>query len=119
MGKLYKRGDAWYADYFDRNGTRQRQSTRTSDIKVARASARIGDATLDPSGSYVVGGGSDGRLRYWDVATGRALWITEAHKSAILGVHFEERALVTRGVGGEVSRWIVDDGCGSCGIVRP
>ena len=40
MGKLYKRGDTYYADYFDRVGRRQQRSTRTGDIKVARARLR-------------------------------------------------------------------------------
>jgi integrase len=40
MGRLYKRGDTYYADYFDRNGIRRRESTRTADPKVARARLR-------------------------------------------------------------------------------
>lgn len=40
MGKLYKRGNTYYADYFDRAGERQRVSTRTGDAKVARARLR-------------------------------------------------------------------------------
>jgi len=40
MGRLYKRSGTWYADYFDQAGARQRESTRTADIKVARARLR-------------------------------------------------------------------------------
>lgn len=40
MGKLYKRGGTWYADYLDRSGTRRRVTTRTSDVVVARARLR-------------------------------------------------------------------------------
>ncbi len=40
MGSLYKRGDTYYADYFDRSGKRRRESTRTGDVKVARARLR-------------------------------------------------------------------------------
>lgn len=40
MGNLYKRGGTWYADYFGRDGKRRRESTRTGDIKVARARLR-------------------------------------------------------------------------------
>jgi integrase len=40
MGQLYKRGDTWHADYFDRDGIRRRISTRTTDVKVARARLR-------------------------------------------------------------------------------
>lgn len=40
MGKLYKRGSTYYADYFDREGRRCRESTRTGDPVVARARLR-------------------------------------------------------------------------------
>ncbi len=40
MGKLYKRGDTYYADYVDRHGTRQRTSTRTGDKEVAKQRLR-------------------------------------------------------------------------------
>lgn len=40
MGKLYKRGDTYYADYFDRGGKRCRVSTRTGDQAVARQRLR-------------------------------------------------------------------------------
>lgn len=40
MGQLYKRGDTWYADYFDRQGKRRRRSTRTGDHQVAKARLR-------------------------------------------------------------------------------
>lgn len=40
MGTLYKRGDTWHADFVDRAGRRRRVSTRTADLKVARARLR-------------------------------------------------------------------------------
>ena len=40
MGKLYKRGGTYYADYFDREGRRCRESTKTGDPVVARARLR-------------------------------------------------------------------------------
>ena len=40
MGKLYKRGDTWYADYFDRDGNRRQKSTRTGDKRVAQQRLR-------------------------------------------------------------------------------
>lgn len=40
MGQLYKRGGTYYADYFDRDGRRQRRSTKTGDPQVARARLR-------------------------------------------------------------------------------
>ena len=49
MGKLYRRGGTWYADYFDRAGERQRVSTHTSDHAVARA--RLRDLELSTTDS--------------------------------------------------------------------
>lgn len=40
MGKLYKRGGTYYADYFDRAGRRVRCSCRTADVQVARQRLR-------------------------------------------------------------------------------
>jgi WD40 repeat protein len=71
-----------------------------------RANARFfGDATLTPDGSMVVAGDSEGQLRFWDAATGRPLWTLPAHKSHVVGVHFEGGDIVTRGFSGDVSRW--------------
>ncbi len=70
-----------------------------------RGSSRfLSDATLDPDGSMVVAGGADGVLRFWDVASGRPLWTLAAHKSPLVGLHFEGGDLVTRGFGGDLSR---------------
>jgi serine/threonine protein kinase/WD40 repeat protein len=86
-------------------------------LQTYRGSSRLYDAVLDPSGVFVVSGGSDGILRYWDIATGRALWTTLAHKSAIVGLHFDGKALITRGFGGDLSRWRIDASCSGCSIV--
>jgi hypothetical protein len=40
MGKLYPRNGVLYADYYDRDGIRQRRSTRTADKVVARQRLR-------------------------------------------------------------------------------
>jgi len=72
---------------------------------------------LDPSGLFVVAGSGDGRLWFWDAVSGRALWTTAAHRSAIVGLHFEGSALITHGFGGDLSRWIIDGACKACGIV--
>ena len=40
MGKIYKRGGTYYADYFDRHGRRQQKSTRTCDRVVAKEKLR-------------------------------------------------------------------------------
>jgi WD40 repeat protein len=71
-----------------------------------RGSSRfLFDAAIDPSGSLVVAGDNDGQLRFWDAASGRALWTLQAHKSYLIGIHFEGDSIVTRGFAGEVSRW--------------
>jgi WD40 repeat protein/serine/threonine protein kinase len=70
-----------------------------------RSSSRfLVDATLTADGAMVVAGGGDGLLRFWDV-TGHPLWKLQAHKSHVLGIHLEGDDIVTRGVGGDVSRW--------------
>jgi hypothetical protein len=53
----------------------------------------------------VVAGGGDGLLRFWDAATARPLWALPAHKSPLIGLHFEGAAIVARGFSGDVSRW--------------
>jgi WD40 repeat protein len=63
------------------------------------------DAVLSPDGSVVVAGGSDGFLRFWDTSNGRLLWMQQAHKSYVVGVHYEGDDLVTRGFAGDVTRW--------------
>jgi WD40 repeat protein len=93
-----------------------------------RASSRfLADATLSPDGALVVGGANDGVLWFWDVATARALWTHQAHKSHIVGIHFEGSDVITRGFSGDVSRLAlprpsaVIEACshrdGACGIV--
>ena len=63
------------------------------------------DAVLAPDGSMVVAGGSDGFLRFWDTSDGRLLWMLQAHRSYVTGVHYEGNDLVTRGIAGDVARW--------------
>jgi WD40 repeat protein/serine/threonine protein kinase len=65
----------------------------------------LADVTLAPDGSVVVAGGSDGFLRFWDASNGRLLWTLRAHKSYVIGVHYEGDELVTRGFAGDISRW--------------
>lgn len=65
----------------------------------------LADADLSPDGMLVVGGGGDGVLHFWDAATGQPLWAVAAHRPFVMGLHFEGEALITRGIGGEVSRW--------------
>jgi serine/threonine protein kinase/WD40 repeat protein len=80
-------------------------------------SRSLADATLAPGG-LVIGGGADGLLRFWDAASGRLIWAFPAHKSRLIGVHVEGRDIVTRGFGGELSRWTLpspEQVIGACG----
>jgi WD40 repeat protein len=69
------------------------------------ASRTMFDATLDPDGEFVVAGGGDGVIRFWDRQSGRMVWQLSAHRSTVAGLHFEDRELITRGFGGDISRW--------------
>jgi WD40 repeat protein len=62
-------------------------------------------ATLSPDGTLVLGGGTDGRLRYWDAETGRPLWTTPAHSGPLVGLRIEGEEVVTRSLGGELVTW--------------
>jgi WD40 repeat protein/serine/threonine protein kinase len=65
----------------------------------------LADAVLAPDRSLVVAGGSDGFLRFWDTSNGRLLWMLQAHKSYVVGVHYEGNDIVTRAFAGDVARW--------------
>jgi WD40 repeat protein len=82
------------------------------------------DAALTPDRSMIVGGGGDGLLRFWDVQTGRPLWTMPAHKLHVTGIHFDAGDIVTRGFGGEISRWYLPEpsaviGAGKISISKP
>lgn len=63
------------------------------------------DATLFANGSVLIGGGSDGQLRFWETASGRPLWTMPAHRSHLVGVHVEGNDILTRGFSGDIARW--------------
>jgi len=90
-------------------------------------SRSLTDATLAPDG-LVIAGGIDGLLRFWDAASERLLWALPAHKAQLIGVHIEGRDIVTRGLGGDLSRWTLPssekvieacDGQARCAIMQP
>jgi WD40 repeat protein len=67
----------------------------------------LADAMLTPDG-LVIGGDADGLVRFWDGATGVKLWILQAHRSPVIGVHLAgdgSSDIVTLGFTGEISRW--------------
>jgi WD40 repeat protein/serine/threonine protein kinase len=90
-----------------RDGTARLWSTDTgTPVRTFRGDAHfLADATLAPDGSMVVAGGSDGLLRFWDVSSGHLLWTLQAHKSYVIGVHYEGSDIVTRSFAGDVARW--------------
>jgi WD40 repeat protein/serine/threonine protein kinase len=65
------------------------------------------DAAVAPGGAVLVAGGSDGFLRFWDTSNGRLLWMLQAHRSYVIGVHYEGDDLITRGFAGDVARWVL------------
>jgi WD40 repeat protein len=65
----------------------------------------LADATLSPDENMVIAAGGDGLLRFWDTSNERQLWTLQAHKPHAVGIHFEGDDLVTRGFGGDISRW--------------
>jgi len=60
---------------------------------------------LTPDDSMVVAGDGNGVLWFWDATGGRLLWQLQTHRSHVIGIHFEGNDIVTRGFGGDVSRW--------------
>jgi WD40 repeat protein/serine/threonine protein kinase len=69
-------------------------------------SRSLDDATLSPNG-LVMAGATDGRLLFWDRDSGRQVWALHAHTSQIIGVHVEGDDIMTRGITGELSRWLL------------
>lgn len=87
----------------------------------------LADATLSPDGLLIIAGDGGGVLRFWDMSSGSLLWMLQAHKSHLIGVHIEDGAIVTRGFAGELSRWTlpkseqVIEACGvqqRCAIIQ-
>ena len=75
----------------------------------------LADAVLTPDGARVVAGGGDGLLRFWEAHSTKLLWTLPAHKFPLIALHFEGADIVTRGFGGDVSRWTLP---GAHGIVE-
>lgn len=88
------------------DGTARRWDGGTGLLRqIYRGGVRfLADATLTADGSMLVAGDGDGLLRFWDL-TGHQLWKLQAHRSHTVGIHIEGDDLVTRGFGGDVSRW--------------
>jgi WD40 repeat protein/serine/threonine protein kinase len=89
------------------DGTARLWDGTTGQLRQTYRGSRrfLADATLSPDGLMVVAGDGDGLLRFWDVASTRPIWTLQAHRSHLIGVHFEGNDIVTRGFGGDFSRW--------------
>ncbi len=64
------------------------------------------------SGELVVSGGSDGRLRWWEVHSGECVRVREAHQGAVqaLKVSPDGRRLASCGDDGAVALWDLHSG---------
>jgi WD40 repeat protein len=65
-----------------------------------------------PSGEVVVSGGSDGRLRWWQVSSGECVRVQEAHQGAVraLKVSPNESLLASCGDDGAIRLWDLERG---------
>ncbi|WP_425059577.1 WD40 repeat domain-containing protein [Sporomusa carbonis] len=81
------------------------------NLDLSGLGAAIACAAFHPNQRIVAGGGSDGRLRLWHVASG-SLWRTvDLHADAITALAFtpDGRQLVTAGREGKVHVWQLPD----------
>ncbi|MBC7977817.1 MAG: protein kinase [Myxococcales bacterium] len=69
------------------------------------SSVVVFDAALDPAGAILATAAGDGAIRFWDMASGRLVWVLHAHRSFVNGVHVSGTDLVSRGYDGDLARW--------------
>lgn len=62
------------------------------------------DAITSPDGALLVTGGRDGKLRFWDVASGQMMWTLDAHRTQVGSLRFEGADLISRGFAGDLAR---------------
>jgi WD40 repeat protein len=89
------------------DGTARLWDTQTGRLRrsYSHGAVYVADAAFDPEGAFAVTAGGDGVLRFWDVPSGHLMWVLPAHRSAIVGLHFDGTSLVTRALTGEIARW--------------
>jgi WD40 repeat protein/tRNA A-37 threonylcarbamoyl transferase component Bud32 len=116
LRQIYRGGSRLLAD-----------ATLMPEIPAARGQSSSSPGSPSTTGGLVIAGDGDGVLRFWDATTGRPLWLLQAHKSLLVGLHIEGDDIVTRGFTGELSRWTLPSSeqviraCGGrehCAIVR-
>jgi WD40 repeat protein len=66
----------------------------------------------NPRGEVLISGGSDGRLRWWEVASGQCLRVREAHQGTInaIRVSSEGTRLASCGDDGAIMLWDLEVG---------
>ena len=67
------------------------------------------DAALMLDGSTVVGGSGNGTLCFWNIETGLPMWAASVPGTRIFGVSVGPWGIIARGLGGEMSRWVIPD----------
>src|SRR5262249_55076929 len=97
------------------DGTVMSWDSASGQLRAAyRGGSRyLADAVLTPDGAMVVAGGGDGLLRFWEAHSTKLLWTLPAHRVGLVGIHFDGSDIVTRGFGGDVSRWTIPEPRGS------
>jgi WD40 repeat protein len=65
-----------------------------------------------PGGERVIGGGSDGKLRWWDVQSGECILVREAHQGAVQSLRRspDGRWLASCGDDGAIKLWDLQSG---------
>src|SRR5207302_10067483 len=65
-----------------------------------------------PGGELLIGGGSDGRLRWWEVQRGECVRVREAHQGTVqaLKVSPDGSMLASGGDDGAIRLWDLDSG---------
>jgi WD40 repeat protein/transcriptional regulator with XRE-family HTH domain len=84
----------------------EREQDMAGHLGVASA------VTWSPSGEQLISGGSDGKLRWWDLHSGACLWLREAHQGTVhaLKVSPDGSRLASCGDDGAIVLWDLHSG---------